>query len=113
VVLDGVIGTPGNLLRDLRPLVPVNFVRLDENVFLVGVPGLFSHLWVQMVVPSLSALLSIAIGTRYAFLEIVGDYIPPLFTKFLDIHSYEDILLWKPLMSHLRAYFIIQFLRTI
>ena len=58
-----IICTAWNILGDFSPLIPMNFMSLNEDVFLVMIPRTFSNLWVQVVMPSLSTLLAIAFGS--------------------------------------------------
>lgn len=57
MVLDRVVGTTGQELGDLSPLISESGVSVeDEAVFFRG-PGVLLNSWVQVVVPPLAALL--------------------------------------------------------
>ena len=57
-VLDGVVGPAIHLLGNVAPSIAMLDVHLDDlDIFLPG-PLLLGNVWVQVVVPSLSALLA-------------------------------------------------------
>ena len=57
MVLDGVVGPAGQVLGDLRPPVPQTLVGEEQQPLLLVAPLLLLDIRIQMVVPSLSALL--------------------------------------------------------
>ena len=57
-VLDRVVGSASYLLGNVTPPVAVDQVQFNDlNVFLQG-PLLLADVWVEVVVPALSALLA-------------------------------------------------------
>jgi len=70
VVLDGVVGAPGEGLGDLPPTVPEGREGGEDCAVLVARPGAVLDLWVELVVPALPALLSASTA------ELRGDLAP-------------------------------------
>ena len=63
-------------------------MRLNEDKFFIIIPRGFPYLWVKMIVPALSTLLSISIGAGDTIFELVGYDIPPFGPEFL--YEYSD-----------------------
>uniref|UniRef100_A0A0A9DH09 Uncharacterized protein n=1 Tax=Arundo donax TaxID=35708 RepID=A0A0A9DH09_ARUDO len=40
------------------PFVPIHTMGINKHMLLLNSPGLFPYLWIQMVMPPLSALLA-------------------------------------------------------
>jgi len=56
VILDGVVCAPWKELGDVRPLVAILLVSFQDDVILMLSPRRLADLWVQMIVPSLTAI---------------------------------------------------------
>mmetsp|Transcript_47604 Transcript_47604/g.114278 ORF Transcript_47604/g.114278 Transcript_47604/m.114278 type:complete len:306 (+) Transcript_47604:1197-2114(+) len=78
VILDGVVGAPDERLGNLRPPVAELVVRDDELAVLLARPLLALDLGVEVVVPSLAALLSDAAG------KLLRDFGPLLRAELAD-----------------------------
>ena len=78
VILDGVVGAPDERLGNLRPPVAELVVGDDELAVLLARPLLALDLGVEVVVPSLAALLSDAAG------KLLRDFGPLLRAKLAD-----------------------------
>tara|TARA_B100000405_G_scaffold295512_1_gene249585 strand:- start:533 stop:1300 length:768 start_codon:yes stop_codon:yes gene_type:complete len=78
VILDGVVGAPDERLGNLRPPVAELVVGDDELAVLLARPLLALDLGVEVVVPSLAALLSDAAG------KLMRDFGPLLRAKLAD-----------------------------
>lgn len=63
MVFDGVISSTGKHFGDLGPSVPESNMTFDDDaVFLQGPRLGFVDIWVQMIVPALTTLLSTSPG---------------------------------------------------
>jgi hypothetical protein len=62
VVLDRIVGAAWKKRRNFRPLCSVHAMCVDDQSILFLSPALFLNVWVEMVVPSLSALLAYPSG---------------------------------------------------
>ena len=78
MILDGVVGAPDERLGNLRPPVAELVVGDDELAVLLARPLLALDLGVEVVVPSLAALLSDAAG------KLMRDFGPLLRAKLAD-----------------------------
>ena len=58
MILDAIICSPRDLFGDLSPLVPHLGMRLEDELLLFFSYGLLLHIWVEVVMPSFSTLLS-------------------------------------------------------
>ena len=58
MIFDGVIGSPIDVLGDDRPLVALHSVEDEEDPLFFLAPLVFLDCGVQVVVPSLTALLA-------------------------------------------------------
>ena len=58
MILDRIIGTTFKNLCYISPFVALSLVRDEKNQFFLKAPGILLNLWVQMIVPSLSALFT-------------------------------------------------------
>jgi hypothetical protein len=85
-----VVSTPRQELSDLAPLVAVLLVSLDDGSVLLRCPLVFLNVGIQVVVPTLSTLLSDPTG------ESLG-YVTPVFcAKFLYVLGQSFVLLLAP-----------------
>lgn len=95
VVLDGVVGPSGQVLRDLGPPVPVDVVGEEQDPFLRTRPILLADAGVQVVEPTLAALLPLAA------LHLLGDEGPPVSPVLLHQPLQLPILQIAPLLLQL------------
>ena len=102
-----IICTAWNILGDFSPLIPMNFMSLNEDVFLVMIPRTFSYLWVQVVMPSLSTLLAIAFGSINSWLEFISNHVPFFCSKLIDENSDQNIFFNHPLVSLLLGHTVL------
>ncbi len=58
MIFDVIISSPVQKLGNLRPLVPVLQVKLEDFVVFIFAPAVFLYVWIQVVMPPLAALLS-------------------------------------------------------
>ena len=58
MILDRVISTTFKNLCYIGPFIALSLVRNEQNQLLFKAPGILLYLWVQMIVPSLSALFT-------------------------------------------------------
>ena len=58
MILDGIIGTTFKDLGYVSPFIALALVRDKQNQFFLKAPSILLYLWVQMIVPSLSALFT-------------------------------------------------------
>lgn len=95
VVLDGVVGPPLKNVRDVRPLIGLVTVEKIEDPFLLPRPWSipFDH-WIQVVVPSLSALLS------NSSWKMVRDFGPQVRAIDVDQMKEESVLNVRPRSLH-------------
>ena len=75
-------------LGDFRPLVAVFFVRFDDGPVLFLSPFVFLDSWIQVIVPSLTTLLSNSSG------KSLGNVAPVLCSKLLDV--FRKLLIFFP-----------------
>lgn len=61
---------------DIFPSVAMLFVELKEKFFFVISPGFFVDCWIQMVIPSLSALFACPFADVVVFFELECDLSP-------------------------------------
>ena len=90
VVLDGIVGTSRKELGNLGPLVAETLVMGDDETVLLLTPGHLADGRVEMVVPTLAALLSDAAG------EFGSDLTPTLGSMSLDEAHNLFIFLLRP-----------------
>ena len=62
VVLDVVVGAPYQVLGYFRPPIPILVMELQYLVVLLICPFVFFYVWVQVIMPSFTTLLSDAAG---------------------------------------------------
>lgn len=84
MVLYLIVSAARNIVGDLRPFVSVYLVRLHEHVLLGRVPAALLDFVVEIVVPSLAALLAVSIRARNPLLQLVRNYIPLLCSEFIN-----------------------------
>lgn len=58
MVLDGVVSAAREVLGDFCPAVSQALVREEEHPFFLISPVIFADVWVEVIVPSLPALLA-------------------------------------------------------
>lgn len=90
MVLDGVVGAPGQHLGHLGPLAAVRSVRQEQDPLLVQHPLHLQDVRVQVVVPTLAALLP------QPPLHELRDEGPPLRTVLLHQLADQVVLLLRP-----------------
>lgn len=90
MVLDGVVGAPGQHLGHLGPLAAVRSVRQEQDPLLVQHPLHLQDVRVQVVVPALAALLA------QAPLHEFSDEGPALRAVLLDEPAHQVVLLLAP-----------------
>ena len=90
MVLDGVVGAPGQHLGHLGPLAAVRSVRQEQDPLLVQHPLHLQDVRVQVVVPALAALLP------QPPLHELRDEGPPLRTVLLHQLADQVVLLLRP-----------------
>ena len=90
MILDGIIGTTFKDLGYISPFIALALVRDKQNQFFLKAPSILLYLWVQMIVPSLSALFTNP--SRKMFCNIG----PFLGSFFLDKPQDKSILLDAP-----------------
>ena len=78
MILNGVISTAFKNLSDISPLVALAFVRNVENQLFFETPGVLLDFRVEVIVPTLSALLSNSTW------EVLSNRSPLLGTLFLN-----------------------------
>ena len=90
MVLDGVVGPAFQHFGDLSPLVGHLPVHHEQDpLFLFG-PVHFLDFGIEVVVPSLSALLADALR------QVLGDHGPLLGADLFDELDQDEVLLWCP-----------------
>ncbi len=72
MIFDVIISSTVQKLGNLRPLVAVLQVKLEDFVVFILAPAVFLYVWIQVVMPSLSALF-----TDSTF-QVVSDLTPIL-----------------------------------
>lgn len=77
-------------LGDFRPLVAVFFVCFNDGPVLFLTPFVFLDSWIQVIVPSLTTLLSNSSG------KSLGNVAPVLCSKLLDVFSKLAVFLTAP-----------------
>jgi hypothetical protein len=95
VVFDAVVAAPGQLLRDVRPLVAQTLVQIENLAFFVSANGVFLNVGVQVIVPALTALFArppADLVLLFQFLRHVGPAFSPvrghqLYDRFVFLHS--------------------------
>lgn len=60
VVFNGIVGSARQKCCDVCPLVAVHSVRVEQNPLLALCPRVLPNLWLEMVVPPFSTLLSLS-----------------------------------------------------
>ena len=95
MVLDGVVGAALEDLGDLSPLVVDDPVHEEQDPFFLLTPVDFLDEWIEVVVPSLSALLADSI------LEVLGNESPLLRAIGDDEHEHSPIFLLSPGSFHI------------
>ena len=83
MIFNGVVGATIKDFRNFGPLVVQGSVFQKENPLFFFAPANFLYLWIQMVVPALSALLSSPV------LQMLG-YLGPLFRSVL-LYELKDL----------------------
>ena len=78
VVLDGIVRAAIQVVHKLCPLVGRSSLKDEEDPFLSVAPALSLEGWVELVVPSLPALLASSV------IKLVSDGVPLLWTMHLD-----------------------------
>ena len=84
VVLDGVIRSSIQTVHELCPLVGLLSLQDEEDPLLSVAPALSLEGWVELVVPSLSALFSSSV------IEELSDGVPLL--RSMDLHKFNQLL---------------------
>ncbi len=72
MIFDVIISSTVQKLGNLRPLVAVLQVKLEDFVVFILAPAVFLYVWIQVVMPSLSALFT---DTTF---QVVSDLTPIL-----------------------------------
>ena len=94
MILDRVIGTTFKNLSYISPFISLTLVRDEKNQLFFKAPGILLYLWVEMIVPSLSALLT---NSTWKMLCYIG---PLLWSLFLDKPQYKSIFFNTPRPFH-------------
>ena len=89
-VLNRIICAAWEGLCDLAPFVPKIIMHLQNDTVLLRRPFLFANVWVQMIVPSLTALLPDSPG------QSISNSAPVFGTKLLNHCTKHFILLTSP-----------------
>lgn len=58
MILDGIVSPTREVLGDLSPSVSQTFMGQEEHPLLLVLPIVLADVWIEMIVPSLSALFS-------------------------------------------------------
>lgn len=90
MVLDGVVSAALEHLRDVGPLVSVLAVGNEQDPLLFATPGILLDLWIQMVVPTFTTLLSNTAG------KVLCDLSPLHRAMDLDELQHEAVFLLSP-----------------
>ena len=90
MILDGIVGTPGKELGNLGPLVAKALVMGDDETVFLLAPGHLADGRIEVVVPTLAALLADAAG------KLGGDLAPAFGAVSLDEAHDLDVLLLGP-----------------
>ena len=90
MILDGIVGTPGKELGNLGPLVAEALVMGDDETVFLLAPGHLADGGIEMVVPTLAALLADAAG------KLGSDLAPAFGAVSLDEAHDLDVLLLGP-----------------
>ena len=90
MIFDGIVGPSFQDFGDFGPLVVELPVHHEQDPLFLFAPAAFLDLWIQVVVPSLSALLS---NSRW---KVFGNHCPFLSTNTLDELNEDHILLRCP-----------------
>ena len=78
MILDGIVGTPGEELGNLGPLVAEDLVMGDDEIIFLLAPGHLADGGIEVVMPTLAALLADAAG------KLGGDLAPAFGAVSLD-----------------------------
>ena len=85
VVLDGVIRSSIETVHELCPLVCLFSLQDEEDPFLCVAPALSLDRWVELIVPSLSALFSSSV------IKLLSNRVPLLWS--MDLHEFNEFLI--------------------
>ena len=85
VVLDGVIRSSIETVHELCPLVCLLSLQDEEDPFLCVAPALSLERWVELIVPSLSALFSSSV------IKELSNGVPLL--RSMDLHKFNQLLI--------------------
>jgi hypothetical protein len=97
VIFDVIISTTVQEFCNLRPLVPVLHMQLQDFIVFFLAPAVFLYVWIQVVVPSFAALLSDS-----AF-QVIGNLTPILSAVKPHLLDQKSVFFFCPgTLYHLR-----------
>mmetsp|Transcript_29638 Transcript_29638/g.39410 ORF Transcript_29638/g.39410 Transcript_29638/m.39410 type:complete len:306 (+) Transcript_29638:2361-3278(+) len=99
VIFDAVVGAAWELFSDVRPLVPQLFVQVENLLLFDFVDRRLINVGIQVIVPSLAALLACASADFEFFFELISDESPLLGAVLLDELHDCIVLLLRPKLS--------------
>ena len=77
----------------ISPLVTIDFVRIEYDALLIIIDRWLFDAWIQMVMPSLSTLLTSATTNMVLVCQLLSDKCPPFGSVFRHQVNYGVILL--------------------